>query len=232
MFEEISMKSYSPEIAENDLEKQKQEVIKHIKEVEKRNNSIGAGRTAEVFYSETDPSICYKIIKNSELYFNDVFQEGEFLAELLKIKDSEVKSPRPHYSLMVKENGTAYHVLVMEKLAAISIDDLLTEKESEIPEGFDFKDFFKRVEVFLEKMHRAGIYHRDAHAGNIMIEKETGRPCIIDFGTAKKNILSSEDPYKKVDGKGVITPFPDDFDELQRVRVQMRDYILRSRQTV
>jgi len=229
MFEQKVYQGNNSESVENNQEKQKNEILEHIKGIESQGNSIGSGRTAEVFYSESDPSVCYKIINSTELYFNDVSKESTFLSEVLEIKNPEVRCPKPHYSLMVENGKGRYHVLVMERLDAVSIDDLLTGKEENIPRGFDFKDFFKKIESFLEKMHRAGIYHRDFHAGNIMIERGTGQPCVIDFGTAKKNIINSEDPYKKVDKNGKTIIFPDGFNEMQRVRIQMRDYILKKR---
>lgn len=38
----------------------------------------------------------------------------------------------------------------------------------------------------IASLHRAGVYHRDLHPGNIMIENEEADPslCLIDFGTA------------------------------------------------
>jgi len=43
----------------------------------------------------------------------------------------------------------------------------------------------------LECIHRHGLVHRDIKPGNIMIEKESGRSIIIDFGAAKDLNLSS-----------------------------------------
>jgi serine/threonine protein kinase len=44
-------------------------------------------------------------------------------------------------------------------------------------------------------MHQStGIYHRDLHTGNIMINLDDGRTCLIDFGmSAKSTFRSSSD---------------------------------------
>ena len=78
------------------------------------------------------------------------------------------------------------HTCVMERLKAFNLQDALDKKE-DLPENFNIDDFFSALGKFISAMHEEkGIFHRDLHGGNIMIERETGMPCVIDFGAAKK----------------------------------------------
>ncbi|MFA6973627.1 MAG: AarF/UbiB family protein [Parcubacteria group bacterium] len=219
---ETTIQKYGPE-KEVKLEDYETEIIEYVESVEKMENSIGIGRTAEVFYSKTNPGMCFKIIHDKEFYQNDVIKEGHFLDKVEKIK-STVKTPRPYYALInVKKD---YHVLVMEKLNAFSVEDLMEGREENLPAGFDRRKFINELKEFFQIMHeQKKIFHRDAHGGNIMIERETGRPCVIDFGTAKESYISTENPYIYVDAIGKGALYTDDLVRLDNIKKDLINYI-------
>ncbi len=65
------------------------------------------------------------------------------------------------------------------------MDDVL-QGRADLPVNFDLASFRNDLVDFVQKIHEAGIYHRDLHEGNIMIDKETGEIYVIDFGAASE----------------------------------------------
>jgi serine/threonine protein kinase len=106
----------------------------------------------------------------------------------------------------------------MERINGISLRDAILGKE-EFPKNFNFEEFFIELEKFIKIMHEEGIYHRDFHDGNIMIDSETGNPWLIDFGRSKKRVLTDENPYETDFG---IT-LPDDLQQLSLVKKSTKE---------
>ncbi len=179
-----------------------------------RTDFLGNGLTAEVYIPEESEKICFKICcyrevlgKNppkSSIRTTTTFEpshpkygyhspdtEGTFLQELHTLS-KEVDIPNPCCWAIYKQtdDGDTYstkeliYVLAMERLDAVSIKDVI-EKRAVLPTTFNFETFFKKLRVFISKMHEKGIYHRDLHEGNIMID-DNGNPCVIDFGKAAR----------------------------------------------
>ena len=78
---------------------------------------------------------------------------------------------------------------------------IITGTKDLIPAFFDFEEdnvpYFNKIIDWLVSIsdavayiHGKGIIHRDIKPANIMIEKETGRPVILDFGLAKTQDMS------------------------------------------
>lgn len=207
------------------------ELVEKIQELRCNENSIGKGMTAEVFISATNPDICYKIIhSNGDYNFrNSVYTEGELLAKAEKISRSfDIKIPKPYYSILTKkEGGGEFEVLIMERLHADSIKDIL-EGDLDVPENFDFKVFTSKIEDFFTALHDKNIYHRDAHWGNLMIENKTTSPCIIDFGAGTEMRLSTEDPYKQTDFNDNLLIFTQDEHRIrEELRVKLRGFLFK-----
>ncbi len=81
----------------------------------------------------------------------------------------------PYFTMEYVEGESLKNVIA--KKCRLSLTDVL-----KISEG---------ILSALECIHRHGLVHRDIKPGNIMIEKESGRSIIIDFGAAKDLSLSS-----------------------------------------
>ena len=172
------------------------------------NESLGAGKTAEVFFlPEQNPKNCYKLISQERLnslyefaydipHYNSCEVEAEFLSELCTISD-KVAIPHPQVIWEGKSDKLGdFQVLIMETLDAVTIQDVLLRAE-DAPENFDYKSFMQTLKDFVEKMNSEyKIHHRDLSVTNVLIDKETGKPCIVDFGDAYKEFGEGDDPYQ------------------------------------
>ena len=216
---------------------------KNVKEFYERNSKLiekllsdydkhlGEGMTANVCYLESNEELCFKILKNEKdiPYHVSLDQEMEFLRELQDINNddedtaSAVTVPRPYLAADYsdKENPDGFRFMLMKNLDALSVKDILEGKGS-LPEGFSVQSFRDKVSRFIEKMHRKNIYHRDLHAGNIMVD-EHGKIYVIDFGASTKPV-GDEDPYKEM---ALIKTgfFTSDEDRLTEVCNLLRNYI-------
>lgn len=79
------------------------------------------------------------------------------------------------------ENSTAY--MVMEYLDGVTVKEYLKEHGGKIP-AEQALEYVRPIIEALQKVHEAGMIHRDISPDNIMITKE-GKVKLIDFGSAR-----------------------------------------------
>ena len=205
-----SIELYQPESSPESVDFLDEKKIKEQVDLiyEKMSEGIGHGKTAEVVYiPKYKASVCYKIIADKrleELYestfnappHNSPKLEAYFLSRAGDV-DSLVKVPHP---LCYWEGESdllgRFKVLVLERLNAFTIQELLMNQET-LPENFDFVGFAEKLTAFVEKMNNTGIRHNDLTVTNVMIDRETGMPCIIDFGDAEKEFGEEKRPFTK-----------------------------------
>ena len=119
-------------------------------------------------------------------------------------------------------------VITMERLEGDNIKRIVEEGQN-LPDGFDIDDFFGRLQLYIEEMHRRyNIYHRDLHAGNILVGKD-GAPYVIDFGKAMTS--PNEDwAYEITNRAGEHTSvLPTDEEQLKAAKSLLRIYIGKKR---
>lgn len=198
-------------------------------------DSIGKGFTAEVFQSKRCPKCCYKVIYNLEEYEVGLNIKEETLIQdaLVDLNLEGARVPNPYYYKMSPD----FHVMVMESLDACTIEDIERGKEK-LPENFDLEVFFSALKGFISKMHSLGIHHRDLHNRNILIDRETGLPRIIDFGRAKKNCMkdldevykNEDDIYIEEKGNKTIRFKPTDLDYIKVHYEKLKKIILTNKE--
>lgn len=160
-----------------------EKLIECLPEIKLQETPIGEGANAFVFMPEEKSfeRACVKKIKKIPLVIcNSIDDECKLQ---LKANNLGVKTPITLFSFTTKD-GEMY--LVMEKVDGYSIKDILKNPDL-LPEKFDCQTFCKVLDEQIFKLHGGntgnGIYHRDLHSGNVMINSE-GLPVIIDYGTA------------------------------------------------
>lgn len=169
--------------------------VKYLEqEVNNPEKYIDKGGAGEV-YELGEGKICIKLMpeRNPEdmvdatgqlMHYdlgNSVRTEAWFLEELSDFHIEGVRSP----SLVEYLEGPEYAAIVMERLEAINLQHVLNGTE-QFPETFQAEDFFDRLESYIYELHDSKqILHGDLEPRNVMIDKKTGEPRIIDFGRAK-----------------------------------------------
>ena len=119
-----------------------------------------------------------EILKNDSEYPNYVkrfIREGRKLAQL---------SQQPHPNIvrvteLFEESKT--YCLVMDFVPGESLFNLV-KKRGALPE-LEAVGYIKQIGEALIFVHHQGLVHRDAHPGNIMVQKN-GKTVLIDFGIA------------------------------------------------
>ena len=121
-------------------------------------------------------------------YVQRFIQEGKTLAKLCQ-------NSHPHIvrvSDLFEENGL--HCLVMELIVGQSLWEFV-QTNGRLSEA-DAVNIIRQIADALVMVHNAGIIHRDAHPGNIMLRNNTSA-VLIDFGLAAEimpRVMSSKHP--------------------------------------
>lgn len=158
--------------------KQTEELVDCLNRLELSAEPIGVGGNAEVLAIEGGAfsKVCLKKIKKTPMIeCNDIDIETQIQS---KVRKAGVRTPLALVSFEANEQ----EYLIMERIIGNTIAEI-SATPSKLPENFDPKAFMQELRDMVEKMHNAEVYHRDLHTGNVMID-ESGRPVIIDFGTA------------------------------------------------
>ncbi|OBQ21114.1 serine/threonine-protein kinase [Anabaena sp. AL93] len=123
-----------------------------------------------------------------EKYIEKFIAEGQILAELSK-------DPHPHIVGVIElfQEGNTY-CLVMEFIPGENLFQIVKRKGA-LPEA-EIITYIRQIGAALIMIHQAGLVHRDAHPGNIMI-KDNGKAVLIDFGIAKQIIPATQSSTDK-----------------------------------
>jgi serine/threonine protein kinase len=198
-----------------------------------KEREIGSGNYSQVF-EDPETGACCKKLKPGEKPLNNVHQESSFLSELRDLSDN-VGIPMPLISMDAFARNadgkiSKCSLLIMEKIKGPSLEDVLTGKR-DLPKSFEIETFFKNLEEFIiNSMHKKGIYHRDIADRNIMIDEETGKPFLIDFGNSVYYSYDGisdgdKDPYGHVINDTNNLPSDLDVERLMSVKISMQEYL-------
>jgi tRNA A-37 threonylcarbamoyl transferase component Bud32 len=125
------------------------------------------------------------------------FAIQKFLSSFLQVDN--VYCPQPFICLKDEK----YTAIIMERVDGANMQMVLNGKEK-MPANFDLNKFFNALEEYVEGMHDLGVAHADLAPRNIMVDRKTGMPIVIDFGRSRnlKNGDISEEKackFKKAD---------------------------------
>ncbi len=158
--------------------KETEALLECINSLEIHAESIGEGGNAEVFAIEGGQfsKVCLKRIKEKQqLICNSIDEENKFQG---KAREAGVRTPLALISIDTDKGS----FLIMERVDGCTVEQAIQDP-SQLPENFSYQIFANDLDDQILKMHNAGIYHRDLHVRNVMINNQ-GMPVIIDFGTA------------------------------------------------
>ena len=126
---------------------------------------------------------------------NTVEVEANMQSSLSTLEVSGVRVPKC-YGYWVDAKGEEKSAILMEKLDAINLQFILNGDET-FPEAFDVDTFIEALNDFMEAMHSKGVIHDDIAPRNVMVDRTTGLPRLIDFGRAKSMARLSADQKEK-----------------------------------
>lgn len=174
------------------------DTIDHVREYSMESeNIIGEGENAWIYEDTERKDVCAKMIKNLsatyEHHGNGPAQELGFLDELADFEVDGVRTPFPYAYI----SDPGIHAIIMERLNAVSIGDLARKRIAlPRPEEFDVDAFAASVFRYFKELHAHNVIHGCPHEDNIMIDFETHKPRIIDFGLAKRVIAFGDEEEK------------------------------------
>jgi tRNA A-37 threonylcarbamoyl transferase component Bud32 len=182
----------------SEFDKNTQDLIKSV--VSNPDKYIGHGGAAMVFGLE-EPllrinGLCIKLTKNRHTQSVRSFNLGNSIKEEFNIqyllKDLNIDGVRCPKVIAYLESQN-HAAIIMERLEAVNMQLVINGKE-DLPANFDLEIFFGLLEEYIHEMHELGISHNDLEMRNVMIDKTTGKPRIIDFG--RSVILAKVDKIK------------------------------------
>lgn len=186
----IHKSEHGRDIGEADIKKVLDEIRFAMSVPEK---FIGNGATSEVFTLRRDATsrnelVCAKVVRDYARYAEGLPVTGEMgILDLVSGLEVEgVRAPTPLFAF----SSLRFDGLAMEHLDAVNfrrvIEGQTTEGvKDELPAPFDVDRYFGKMRAYVKEMHARGIIHNDLHLRNMMIDRRTGSPRVIDFGKAK-----------------------------------------------
>lgn len=201
-----------------------------IKSLEIKAVPIGEGGNAIVYAAlgTAFEKVCLKRIKEKpQIIFNDIEQEHDFQ---VKAQEAGVRTPLSLLSI----NTDYGKYLIMERIIGHSVGEIVKDPDL-LPKNFDTKKFCESLDEQISKMHKHGIYHRDLHENNVMIDDKDGLPVFIDFGTATEGTGSnytyseSVSMYDPIKGRYTLAYgfFKDDLMMIRNIKSSINKLILR-----
>jgi serine/threonine protein kinase len=150
--------------------------------IEKRLAPGGFGITYKAQHRHLAESVVIKTPNESlrndpeyDKYVRRFIEEGRRMAKLSEKQHPNIVRVRD----LFEEGGT--YCLVMDFVAGESLWDLV-QRRGALPES-EAVDYVRQIGEALTVVHAAGLVHRDAHPGNIMVQRD-GKAVLIDFGIA------------------------------------------------
>lgn len=196
-----------------------QEAIKILQHIvadpESKIDSGGAGTVYRI-----PDGVCMKVFdkrKEGLAYKsgNTVAGEARFNQFLSAFSRNGVRSPR-YIGRITALHPERMEVILMEELRALNLQRVLNG-EIPPPDSFQLNPFLEAFESYMYALNEELlIAHGDLEPRNVMIDKKTGMPRIIDFG--QSSWLRSLDPDER------RRRIQKDFGSLERISEQVEEF--------
>ncbi len=179
---------------------------------------MDSGQSGKVYSIKR--KVCAKAIKinptdlveaNMRRFSNSPKQEASIHFEISKLRSVGFNCPE----FIAYLKGKIDDVITLEKLNAIKLEDIISGK-FKLPEVVTIEQVIEQMKQQVEILHGNGFAHRDLESRNWMVEKETGKVYVIDFGWAvalsnenreqaiAKDLKSTADIYQSLTNKANV----------------------------
>ena len=168
----------------------KETAIAKLLEFEQEEFFIGEGNAAKVY--DLPGGYCLKIITDksnepsSDMFLkgNSPHQEAMIQQQMSRATfDGATRAPGM-FGVLQATTQADTNAIIMERLDAVNLQHVINGT-AELPDGFDIHPFFDDLEAYVKHMHKQEkLVHMDLHARNIIIDRETATPRVIDFGNS------------------------------------------------
>lgn len=210
-----SVRFVEGELTSEQIERTKSELLRISQDPQSFIDKGGAGSVHRL-----NGRVCLKVMearrhsprKHLMDLGNPVIVEAQFLAEASRL---EVNGARTCYcyGFYSSDRFEDPDFLLMEELDAVNLQHVLNGTVPP-PDSFDSDAFLDDYAAFINALHEAGIAHGDIAPRNVMIDRETGKPRIIDFGRSLHMPLSRDKRQELIDKD--FEDFNLVFDEVER----------------
>lgn len=152
---------------------------------------LGRGGAAEV-YSAWDRELQRELAIKAPTVGqkNDPEHQARFRREVRLAQEVTHRNVCRVYGLHFwDDNGDCRSFMTMELIAGRTLARVIADKERQNADRG--RDLIGQIAEGLNALHERGIVHRDLKPSNIMIENDSGRVVIMDFGIAKRDPQST-----------------------------------------
>jgi tRNA A-37 threonylcarbamoyl transferase component Bud32 len=167
-------------------------LAKHIQKtfqeiINNPSSYMDKGGAAKVY--QLPSGLCMKVLEkrhdspNSHLMKlgNTIQTESSFLERLSGFSHAGVRTP----DYLGYARSPEFSAIFMERLDAVNLQRAI-EQLDPFPKSFDPEAFFVALDEYMAELHMEwGVVHGDFEARNVMIDKKSGLPRVIDFGKSK-----------------------------------------------
>jgi aarF domain-containing kinase len=125
----------------------------------------------------------------NEMDFIKEARNCDGIRDLFKSRKEVFSTPQIYWDL------TSSRVITMEYIDGIKISNVGELKRH----GFDPREcLYQVLDIFNEMVFKYGYFHADPHAGNIMVEKSTGRIILLDHGLYMRMSKETHQEYSQL----------------------------------
>lgn len=185
--EEEGVRFMGGELSPEEMERTRRDLAEFIGDSRRYIDRGGAGSVHRL-----SGGVCFKAIEPRRFspgahlmdIGNPVAVEAQYLAGISRLNVRGVRTCKC-YGFFESSRPEDPDILLMEELDAVNLQHVLNDTAS-APDSFNPETFLDDYWDFLDELHRQGIAHGDVAPRNVMIDRKTGKPRVIDFGRSQR----------------------------------------------
>jgi len=185
---------------------------------------LGEGKAGFIWTTDAEffgKSAVVKTLHHPDASVNNLQKEFRLQERFLH---AGVQVPRPIGVVGGKAKSEAFiGLFAMERIHGVNLQEWvrLRATNGETIDKVEYAALRAKIKALIGQAHDAGLYHRDLHLRNLMIDG-TGKILMVDFGDAKEALGGESDAeiYRSEafrNGKMVVVTFPRDEDVLRQL---------------